>query len=146
MSGLSKELSKASYCESMHTTKLILNSLQYVVCSFLVISCQSSEMAARTTFPKKHWKICALVPQKARAWAVTSLEININSCCWRKILYISCMQDSSSEAWWEWLAAHYDQDQKEPFLRMKKVLINCKLRVYAKQLTRNYKPTAACIN
>ena len=33
-----------------------------------------------------------------------------------------------TEAWWEWLAAHYDQDQKEPFLIMKKVLINCKLR------------------
>ena len=45
----------------------------------LVISCQSSEMAAQTTFPKKDGKICALVPQKARAWAVTSLEININS-------------------------------------------------------------------
>ena len=38
------------------------------------------------------------------------------------------MQDSSSEAWWEWLAAHYDQDQKESLLKMKKVLINCKLR------------------
>ena len=62
----------------------------------------------------------------------------------KEVLYISCMKDSSSEAWWEWLAAHYDQDQKEPFLIMKKVLINCKLikRVYAKQLTRNYKPTA----
>ena len=34
------------------------------------------EMAAWT---KKDWKICALVPQKVRAWAVTSLEININS-------------------------------------------------------------------
>ena len=64
-------------------------------------------------------------------------------CCWRKILYISYMKDSSSsssEAWWECLAAHYDQDQKEPFLIMKKVLINCKLE------TRNYKPTAACID
>ena len=108
---------------------------------FLVISCQSSEMAAWMTFPKKDGRICALVPQKARAWAVTSLEININSCWWRKILYISCMKDSSSsEAWWEWLAAHYDQDQKEPFLIMKKVLITCKLE------TRNYKPTATCID
>ena len=26
------------------------------------------------------------------------------------------------------MAAHYDQDQKEPFLIVKKVLINCKLR------------------
>ena len=34
--------------------------------------------AARTTFPKKDGRICALVPQKARAWAVTSLAININ--------------------------------------------------------------------
>ena len=47
-------------------------------------------MAARTTFPKKDGKICALVPQKARAWAVTSLEININSRSRRKMLYISC--------------------------------------------------------
>ena len=48
---------------------------------FLVISCQSSEMAARMTFPKKDGKICAVVPQKECAWAVTSVEININSCC-----------------------------------------------------------------
>ena len=45
---------------------------------FRVISRQSSEMAARTTFPKQDRKICAIVPQKAGAWAVTSLEININ--------------------------------------------------------------------
>ena len=48
---------------------------------FLVISCQSSEIAAQTAFPKKDGKTCALVLQKACAWAVTSLEINISSCC-----------------------------------------------------------------
>ena len=37
------------------------------------------------------------------------------------------LQDSS-EAWWSMrMAAHYDQDQKEPCLIMKIVLINCKL-------------------
>ena len=46
-------------------------------------------MAAWTTFPKKDGKICTLVPQKARAWAVTSLEIDINSRSRRKMLYIS---------------------------------------------------------
>ena len=56
---------------------------------FLVISRQSSEMTARTIFPEKDGKIWALVPQKAGAWAVTSLEININSRSRRKILYIS---------------------------------------------------------
>ena len=47
-------------------------------------------MAARTTFPRKDRKICALVLHKARTWAVMSLEININSRSQRKILYISC--------------------------------------------------------
>ena len=55
-------------------------------------------MAARTAFPKKDGKICALVPQKTRVWAVTSLEININSRSGKKLM-----------------AAHYDQDQKEPY-------------------------------
>ena len=57
---------------------------------FLVISRESSEMAAWTTFPKKDGKMCALVPQKAHVWAVTSVEININSHSRREMLYISC--------------------------------------------------------
>ena len=78
---------------------------------FLVISRQSSEMAARTTFSKKDGKICALVPQKARAWVVTSLENNINSRSRRKMLYISCKIHLRLD---ENQAAHYEQDQKEP--------------------------------
>ena len=78
---------------------------------FLVISRQSSKMAAQTTFPKKDGKRCALVPQKARAWAVTPLEININSRSLRKICtflarFICCLMR---------MAAHYEQDQKEPY-------------------------------
>ena len=98
---------------------------------FLVISRQSSEMAARTTFPKKDGKICALVPQEARAWAGTSLEININSRSLRKMPYISCK-------------IHLRLDENGCTLRprpkgnhiliMKKVLINYKLRD-CKQLT-----------
>ena len=46
-------------------------------------------MATRTTFPKKEEKICSLVPQKARAWAVASIEINTDSRSRTKILYMS---------------------------------------------------------
>ena len=64
----------------------------------LVISRQSSEMAARTTFPRKDGKICALVPQKARAWAVTSVEININSPSRNsKEVTVHFFQDSSDD-------------------------------------------------
>ena len=123
---------------------LDINFLKFIFV-FLLSAVKVLKWQLGWLFRKKNGKICALVPQKARAWAVTSLEININSYCWRKILYISCMQDSS-EAWWSMrMAARYDQDQKEPFLIMKKVLKVIK-RVYAKQLTRNYKPTAACID
>ena len=69
-------------------------------------------MAARTTFPKKDGKICALVPQKARACAVTSLEININSRSRRKMLYISCKNHQRLELR---MAAHYEKNQKEPY-------------------------------
>ena len=43
-------------------------------------------------FEKGRENMCSSTPQKARAWAVTSLEIkiNINSSSRRKILYISC--------------------------------------------------------
>ena len=102
-----------------------INSWKFIFV-FLLQAVKVLKLAARTTFPKKDGKICALVPQKARAWAVTSLEININSYCWRKILYISCMQDSS-EAWWEWLHITTDTKQNHVLI-MKKVLINCKLR------------------
>ena len=32
-------------------------------------------MAAQTTFPKKDGRICALVPQKARAWGVITCKL-----------------------------------------------------------------------
>ena len=101
-------------------------------------------MAARTTFPKKDGRICALVPQKARAWGVTSLEINTNCVVeGRYCTFLACkihLLRLDENGWLHIVSAHYDQYQKEPFLIMKKVLINCKLikKVYAKQLTRNY--------
>ena len=101
---------------------------------------QSSEMAARTTFPNKDGIICALVPQKARTWAVTSLEININS--WSRSqskIRICCTWRSRPKG-----------IKKEPYstrhLIMKEVLINCKLRDCIKRLTWSYGPTAACID
>ena len=45
------------------------------------------------------------------------------------------------------MAAHYDQDQKEPYFNNEESPDELQLkRMYAKQLTRNCKPTAACID
>ena len=65
------------------------------------MSCQSSEMAARTTFPKKDGIICALVPLKAHTWAVTSLEID-------QYQLVTTFSKKDTQ-----MPADYDQDQKE---------------------------------